>query len=71
MLKETETEKNAPLCVIIFTIGGISIGEDGFAPPLPGYTYDEVGWWKLRHRKFHLSTACNTSIGFTAEVIFC
>ena len=67
MLKKTETDEGLSFIVIIFIIGGILIGEGALALPPPfGYVYDEVGSQKPRYRNFYSSTACKTSIGFTA-----
>ena len=65
-----ESEKTYRFAVIIFIIGGISVGGGGRFCPFPGYAHDKVGLKKLRHEKFHSSTACNTSIRFTAKVTF-
>ena len=52
MLKETE--KTLGFVVIIFIIGGISIGRgaDLLPPPPLGYDYDKVGSNKPHHGKF-------------------
>ena len=53
------------LSLVAFQLGGRA----GLFPPL-GYAYDEESSFKPRHGKFHLPTACNTSIAFTAGVFF-
>ena len=65
MVKETETKETLSFVVIVFIIGGILIG--GFFAPSFNYVYDEVGLQKLRCGKFYSSTACKTSVRFTAR----
>ena len=53
------------LSLVAFQLGGRA---ELFSPL--GYAYNEESSYKPRHGKFHSSTACNTSIGFTAGVFF-
>ena len=69
MLKETEKKHKALfllfLSLVVFQLGGVG----GLLFPF-GYAYDKLRLKKPRHGKFHSSTACSTSIGFTAGVFF-